>query len=90
MFQVQLMDNIQIQIFIDNGATPSVIPLSTYNKYPVLRTYLKNESTTPIHTGGGMIDSHFWVEIPLKLHNQVIHIKALVCDSECPYDIVLG
>ena len=48
------------------------------------------ESHTPIHTGGGMIESHFWVEIPLKLDNQIIQIKALVCDSECPYDIVLG
>ena len=26
----------------------------------------------------------------LKLDNQIIQIKALVCDSECPYDIVLG
>ena len=37
-----------------------------------------------------MIESHFWREIPLKLDNQVIQIKALVCDSECPHDIVLG
>ena len=36
-----------------------------------------------------MIESHFWIEIPLKLDNQVIQIKALVCDFECPYDIVL-
>ena len=36
-----------------------------------------------------MIESHFWIEIPLKLENQVIHIKTLVCDSECLYDIVL-
>ena len=33
-----------------------------------------------------MIESHFWIEIPLKIDNQVIQ----VCDSECPYDIVLG
>ena len=37
-----------------------------------------------------MIESHFWIEIPLKLDNQVIQIKTLVCDSECPDDIVLG
>ena len=37
-----------------------------------------------------MIESHFWIEIPLKLDNQVIQIKALVCDSKCPCDIVLG
>ena len=90
MFQAKLMDNTQVQIFIDNGATPSILPLSIYNKYPILQKYPKTESHTPIHTGVGMIESHFWMEIPLKLDNQVIQIKTLVCDSECPYDIVLG
>ena len=90
MFHVTLMDETQVQIFIDNGATPSIPPLSAYNKYPLLRTYPKIESNTPIYTGGGMIESHFWIEIPLKLDNQTIQIKALVCDLECPYDIVLG
>ena len=90
MFQLKLMDDTQVQIFIDNGATPSILPLSIYNKYAILQKYPKTESCTPIHTGGGMIESHFWVEIPLKLDNQVIQIKALVCDSECPCDIVLG
>ena len=90
MFQVKLMDNTQVQIFIDNGATPSILPLSIYNKYPILQKYPKTESYTTIHTGGGMIESHLWIEIPLKLDNQVIQIKPLVCDSECPYDVVLG
>ena len=90
MFQAKLMDNTQVQIFIDNGATPSILPLSIYNKYPILQKYPKIESHTPIHTGGGMIESHFLIEIPSKLDNQVIQIKTLVCDSECPYDIVLG
>ena len=84
MFQVKLMDNTQVQIFIENGATPSILPLSIYNKYPILQKYPKTESYTPIHTGGGMIESHFWIEIPLKLDNRVIQIKTLVCD------IVLG
>ena len=88
-FQAKLMDDTQVQVFIDNGATPSILPLSIYNKYPVLQKYPKTESYTPIHTGGGMIESHFWIEIPLKLDNQVIQIKALICDSECPHDIVL-
>ena len=90
MFQVKLMDNTQVQIFIDNGATPSIIALSIYNKYPILQKYPKTESHTPIHTGGGMVEFHFWLEIALKLDNQVIQIKTLVCDMECPYDIVLG
>ena len=84
------MDNTQVEIFINNGATPSILPLGVYHKYPILQKYPKMESHTPIHTEGGMIESHFWIEIPLRLDNQTIQIKTLVCDSECPYDIVLG
>ena len=84
------MNNTQVEIFIDNGATPSILPLNVYNKYPILQKYPKMESDTPIHTGVGTIESYFWIEIPLRLENQIIQIKTLVCDSECPYDIVLG
>ena len=90
MFQAKLMDNTQVQIFIDNGATPSILPFNVYNKYPILQKYPKTESHTPIHTEGGMIESHFWIEIPLRLDNQIIQIKTSVCVSECPYDIMLG
>ena len=90
MFSAQLMDDTPIQIFIDNGVTPSILPLSTYKKHPILQKYPTTKSTTSIHTGGGTIKSHFWIELPLKLDNQTIQIKVLVCDSKCPYDILLG
>ena len=59
MFTTKLVNDTPIEIFIDNGATPSILPLCTYNKFPILHTYPKTESNTPIHTGGGMIMSHF-------------------------------
>ena len=90
MFTTKLMNDTPIEIFIDNGATPSILPLRMYNKFPILHTYPKTESDTPIHTGGGLITSHVWLEIPLKLQHQTIQIKALVCDSECPCDLILG
>ena len=90
MFTAKQMNDTLIEIFIDNGATHSILPLRTYNKLPILHTYSKTESNTPIHTGGGLITSHFWLEIPLKLQHQTIQIKALVCDLECPYDLILG
>ena len=90
MFTTKLMNDTPSEIFIDNGATPSILPLRTYNKFSILHTYPKTESNTPIHTGEGFITSHFWLEIPLKLQHQTIQIKALVCDSECPYDLILG
>ena len=90
MFTMNLMNDTPIEIFIGNGATPSILPLHTYNKFPILHTYPKTKSNTPIHMEGGLITSHIWLEIPLKLQHQTIQIKALVCDSECPYDLILG
>ena len=90
MFTAKLMNDTPIEIFIDNGATPSILSLCTHNKFPILHTYPKTESNTLIHTGAGLITSHFWFEILLKLEHQTIQIKALVCDSECPYDLILG
>ena len=52
--------------------------------------YPKTESNTPIQTGRGLIKSHFWLEILLKLDHQTFQIKVLVCDSKCPYDLILG
>ena len=90
MFCTQLMDDTPTQVFIDNKAAPSILPLSTYKKHPILQKYSTTKSTTPIHTGGGTIKSHFWIELPLKLENETIQIKVLVCNSECPNDILLG
>ena len=90
MFTANLMNDTHIEIFIDNGATLSILPLCTYNKFPILYTYPKTKSNTPIHTGEGLITSHFWLEIPLKLQHQTIQIKAFVCDLECPYNLILG
>ena len=70
-------------------ATPSILPLSTYKKHPILQNYPRTKSTTPIHTGSGTIESYFWIELPLKLDNQTIQITVLVCDSECPNEILL-
>ena len=39
MFPAQLMDDTPIQVFIDGGATPSILPISTYSKHPVLQRY---------------------------------------------------
>ena len=90
MFPAKLMDDTPIQVFINNRATPSILLIRTYNRHPVLQKYPKTKSTTPIHTGGGTIESHFWIELPLKLENQVIQIKVLVCNWECLYNILIG
>ena len=83
------MNDTPIQVFIDNGATSSILLLSTYKKHPILQKYPTTKSTTHIHIGGGTIKLHFWIELPSILENQTIQIKVLVCDTECPYDILL-
>ena len=46
MFTAKLMNDTAIEIFIDNRATPSILALCTYNKFPILHTYPKTESNT--------------------------------------------
>ena len=36
MFTTKLMNDTPIDIFIDNGATLSILPLHTYYKFPIL------------------------------------------------------
>ena len=43
MFTAKLMNDTPIEIFIDNGATPSILPLHTYNKFPILHAYPKTK-----------------------------------------------
>ena len=63
---------------------------SCNNKHPILQKYPKTKRTTPIYTGSGTIKLHFWIELPFQLENQTIQIKVLVCDLECPDDILVG
>ena len=48
MFTMNLMNDTPIEIFIGNGATPSILPLCTYNKFSILHAYPKTESNTVI------------------------------------------
>ena len=88
IFTAKLMKGTPIEIFIDNELHLPFYPYILTTNF--LFYICIPESNTPIHTGGGLIKSHFWLEILLKLDHQTIQIKALVCGSECPYDISLG
>ena len=45
MFTAKLMNDTLVEIFIDNGATPSIFPLHTYNKFPILHTSPRQKVT---------------------------------------------
>ena len=57
----------QTIVYYDKGMFQARLMDDTQVQYPILQTYPKTESNTPIHTGGGMVESHFWIEIPLNL-----------------------
>ena len=44
VFTAKLMNDTLIKIFIDNRATPSILPLHAYNKIPILCTYPKQKA----------------------------------------------
>ena len=44
MFQAKLMDNTSVEIFIDDGATPSILPLNMYNKHQYCRNTQKQKA----------------------------------------------
>ena len=43
MFTTKLMNDTPIEIFINNDATPSILPLHNHKKFPILHTYSKIE-----------------------------------------------
>ena len=45
MFQAKLMDSTQVEIFIDNGATPSILPLNVIISTQYCRNILKQKAT---------------------------------------------
>ena len=47
MFTTKLMNDTPIKIFIDNGATPSILPLCTYNKFPIYTHIPKQKVILP-------------------------------------------
>ena len=75
MFTAKLMNDMPIKIFTDNGATPSILPLCTYNKFPILHTYPKTESNTLIHTGGSLINLTFGLKYCLNYNTRQFRSK---------------
>ena len=49
MFTAKLMNDTPIKIFIDNGATPSILPLCTYNKFPFY-THIPKQKAILLYT----------------------------------------
>ena len=47
MFQAKLMNNTQVEIFINNGATPTILPLSVFNNTHYCRSMLGQKATLP-------------------------------------------
>ena len=63
MFHMKLMDNTQVQIFIDNGATPSILPLSICHALKMMRAVVATSSDSQcrsLHKALGDIHPKLW------------------------------
>ena len=58
-YPAHLMDDTPVQVFIDNGATPSILSLSTYNKHPILKSTQKQRVLHPSTQGEAQLSHIF-------------------------------
>ena len=83
--------SLEIPIVIDNGASVNVMPKWFYDQNKILHTLPKQKSYLPhINTGNGLIDHHFWIDIPIQMQGVFLQVKSLVCRTQAPYGLLLS
>ena len=82
---------LEIPIVIDNGAWVNVTPKWFYDQNKILHALPKQKSYLPqITTGNGLIDHHFWIDIPIQMQGVFLQVKSLVCATQAPYGLLLS
>ena len=82
---------LEIPIVIDNGASVNVTPKWFYDQNKILHALPKQKSYLPqINTGNGLIDHHFWIDIPIQMQGVFLQVKSLVCGTQAPYGLLLS
>ena len=80
-----------IPIYVDNGTTLNIMPTHFYEKAYYLHHLPKeNADAQTIHTGNGLIKTHFWIDILLNIQGCMIQFKLLVCDTQAKTGILLS
>ena len=82
---------LKIPVVIDNGACVNVTPKWFYDQNKILHALPKQKSYLPqINTGNGLIDHHFWIDIPIQMQGVFLQVKSLVCATQAPYGLLLS
>ena len=75
-------NELEIPMFIDNGASVNVLPKAFYDKHKILHKLLKvSANMQPIMTGNGTIPAYFWIDLPLEIQGILLQLRCIVCDS---------
>ena len=82
---------LEMPVVIDNGACVNVTPKWFYDQNKILHSLPKQKSYLPqINTGNGLIDHHFWIDIPIQMQGVFLQVKSLVCATQAPYGLLLS
>ena len=80
-----------IPIYIDNGSTLNIMPTHFYdNAYYLHHLPKVPTAAKTIHTGNGLVKTHFWIDILLNVQGCMIQFKLLVCDTQAQTGILLS
>ena len=75
-------NELEIPMFIDNGASVNVLPKAFYDKHKILHKLLKlSANMQPIMTGNGAIPAYFRIDLPLEIQGIYLQLRCIVCDS---------
>ena len=80
-----------IPIYVDNGSTLNIMPTHFYDKAYYLHHLPKEQAAAQtIHTGNGLVKTHFWIDIMLNVQGGMVQFKLLVCDTQAQTGILLS
>ena len=82
---------LEIPVVIDNGTCVNVTPKWFCDQNKILHALPKQKICLPqINTGNGLIDHHFWIDIPIQMQGVFLQVKSLVCGTQAPYGLLLS
>ena len=84
-------NELEIPMFIDNGASVNVLPKAFYDKHELLHRLPKvNANKQHIMTGNGPIPAYFWIDIPLEIQGIYLQLRCIVCNSTANYGLLIS
>ena len=84
-------NELEIPMFIENGASVNVLPKAFYDKHEILHKLPKvSANMQPIMTGNGAIPAYFWIDLPLEIQGIHLQLCCIVCDSTAGHGLLFS